>query len=382
MADNDNENKCPLCGKNTTEGETFCRDCQEIAQNAYPDELLTNHEIEEILESEGEDLIEAEEQSKDDGAPSQEIGKTEGLIDKPVKSNKGLYIFFGICLGLLIAAGIYSSFNYVEKRNREGAENNYWNKCIEENTPLAYSKYLVQYPDGKYSVEAGNKIRELRESEQKEWKNLRNSNNIDALFAFLTDHPETPYTREIRHAIDSLIWIATSKDNTAAAYQAYLDNVKLGRYPGEYQELAQQKYDYISQLKTVEGEDLKGVKVLLDNFFKSLSSLNDKDMAKVVPDTIVKFYSSLDKTPKYVIDSLKKDIKSRKIKSVVYSYQSDLLEAIEDGKGICFISIPVVEEFTYTDKKKKKDAIKYNVKMELTDRKLVGSIYKEIKAKN
>jgi len=377
MADNDNDNKCPLCGKNTTEGEAFCRDCQEIAQNAYPDELLTHHEIEEILESEGEELIEAEEQLKEELNINHDVPESENPINKQGKSSKGLYIFFGVCLGLLIAVGIYSSYNFVEKRNREGAENNYWNQCIEENTPLAYSKYLVQYPDGEYSNEAGNKIRELRESERKEWEKLRNSNNVDALFSFLTDHPETPYTREILHVIDSLSWIITSKDNTAASYLAYLDNVKLGRYSGEYQALAQQRYDYLSQLKAIEGEELNQVKAVLDQFFKSLSSLDTKSLSKTVPDTIGVFYKSVNRTSKLIVDSLKADIKTRKLKSVTYSFHFDAVEAIQDNKGTYFISLPVIEEFTFRDRKKKKEAIKYNTKIELTDKKLVRSISKK-----
>ncbi len=280
-------------------------------------------------------------------------------------------------MGLLIAVGIYSSLSFVEKKNREGTESNYWNQCIEENTPLAYSKYLVQYPpDGKYSDEAQSRIRELREGERKEWETLRNTNNVDALFTFLRDHPETPYAREITLVIDSLSWITTSNENTAASYLAYLENVKLGRYSGEYEIKAKERYDYLSQLKPVEGEDLKEVKAVLDNFFKSLSSLNDKSFAKTIPDTIDKFYSSNGKTPKAVIDSLKTDLKNRKIKSVAYTYTSDSLDVIQDNKGIYFISVPVVEEFTYRDRKKKKDAIKYKVKIELTDKKLIRSISK------
>lgn len=374
MADNDNENRCPLCGKPVHEGETFCRDCQEIAQNAYPDELLTHQELEEILEEEGgEELLEEEQETVVEDNPV----AAADIESSKTKNGKGLYIFFGVCLGLLIAVGIYSSLSFVEKKNREGTESNYWNQCIEENTPLAYSKYLVQYPpDGKYSDEAQSRIRELREGERKEWETLRNTNNVDALFTFLRDHPETPYAREITLVIDSLSWITTSNENTAASYLAYLENVKLGRYSGEYEIKAKERYDYLSQLKPVEGEDLKEVKAVLDNFFKSLSSLNDKSFAKTIPDTIDKFYSSNGKTPKAVIDSLKTDLKNRKIKSVAYTYTSDSLDVIQDNKGIYFISVPVVEEFTYRDRKKKKDAIKYKVKIELTDKKLIRSISK------
>ncbi len=371
MADNDNNNKCPLCGKPVTEGESFCKDCQEIAQNAYPEELLTRQEIEEILEDEGEELVEAaaeEPESVDEAdRPRQESFS---------QANKKWLVFLGIGIGLLIAVGAFSSYNFIQRKSAEETEVAYWHKSIEENTPLSYSKYLVQYPDGKYVVEAEAKIRELRENERKEWEGLRNSNNVDALFRFMTDHPETPYTREIRHAIDSLSWMTTANENTAAAYLAYIENVKLGRYTGEYEEVAQQKYDYLSQLKTVEGENLTAVKTVLTNFFKSLSATDGKDLAKVTGDSIQRFYTSYNKTPHAIIDSLKAHRKSAKIKTIVYSYIPDSIEVIQDNKGIYFITAPVSEEITFTDRKKKKESTTYNVNMEMNDKKQVMILYK------
>lgn len=371
MADNDNDNKCPLCGKPAAEGETFCKDCQEIAQNAYPEELLTRQEIEEILEDEGEELVEA---AAEEPEPVDEADRPRQ--ESFSQANKKWLVFLGIGIGLLIAVGAFSSYNFIQRKSAEETEVAYWHKSIEENTPLSYSKYLVQYPDGKYVPEAEAKIRQLREDERKEWEGLRNSNNVDALFRFMTDHPETPYTREIRHAIDSLSWITTTTVNTAATYLAYLENVKLGRYTGEYEIQAQQKYDYLSQLKTVEGEVLTAVKTVLTSFFKSLSDADSKDLAKVAGDSIHRFYSSHDKTPHAIIDSLKAHRKSAKIKTVVYSYTPDSIEVIRDNKGIYFITAPVSEEITFTDRKKKKESTTYNVNMEMNDKKQIKILYK------
>ena len=378
MEDNDNKNKCPLCGKETHEGETFCRDCQVIAQNAYPDELLTHGEIDEILEDEGEALIEAEEIELpyEDGPSTSDEGIAEDNTTN--RNNKKIYIFVAVCLVLLIAAGAYSGYNNKQRGNARETEIAYWNKCIEENSPLGYSKYLVQYPAGEFAQEAEKKIRELRDAEKNQWETLRNTSNIDALFAFLIDHPQTPYARDIRHAIDSLSWIAVANENTADSYLAYIENVRLGRYTGVYVETAQERYDYLSQLKQVEGDELKEVKTILDGFFKSLSSLDNKLLSGTVPDTIPLFYKSVNKTAKAIVDSLKTDIKTRKIKSVSYTYTSDSLDVIRDNKGIYFISVPVVEEYAYTTRRKKNDAIKYSVKMELTDKKQVRSIQKKI----
>jgi len=371
MADND-KNKCPLCGKDTNDGEIFCHDCKEIAENAYPEELLAYVTEESVTETLGEDSLssDAEKSATADINISHEPDQPITLKNK----NKKWYIFLVIGIALFLALGIYNGYN--KKRIAKETEISYWDKCIEENTPLAYSKYLVLYPSGIFSTEAENKIRELRDTERKDWEALRNSNDVDALFAFLSDRPGTPYAREIRYAIDSLSWVKTEKDNTAASYRAYLDNVKLGNYPGVHEETAQQRYDYLSQLKTLEGKELNEVKGILTGFFKSLSSLDTKDFPKFVTDTVPRFYLSENRMPKVIIDSLKKDQKTKKIKSVDYSFTADSVNVIQDNKGIYFISLPIVENITFKDKKKKKETVEYKARIELTDKKLIYSLHK------
>lgn len=368
MSDNDN-NKCPLCGKDTHNDELFCRNCQEIAKNSYSEDWLAQEEANTAQEE--KDNIDTEDRSPEE-KPSEELADTP-----PIKSNKKTWIFVAITIFILIGAGIFSAQAIRQGKNSIETEKAYWKECVERNTPLDYSKYLVCYPDGQYSEEAYNRIKELRENERKEWQNLRNSNDVDALLIYLANNPQSPYKEEIQHDIDSLAWINTSAQNTADAYQAYLDNVKIERYLGKHISQAQERYDYLSQLKILEGENLEEVKKTLKSFFQAFSSENKNEFQKMVTDTLTRFYAVYNQPERKIIDSVKADYKKNKIRSIVYTPVTDSIEAILDNKGICFITLPVRAETTFTNRRQKKESTTYNVKMELTDKKLVSTLYRK-----
>lgn len=365
----DGDNKCPLCGKNTDGEEIFCRDCQEIAQNTFSTELIDNEPLTKESDEKEPDI-------ENTDTISEENTESEVVENPTRRSNKGWYIFVGICIFIMLSVGIGSYF-FIENRNEEETEIAYWRQCVIENSPLGYSKYLVQYPEGKFSEEAHNKIAELRNKERNEWEELRNSNDVDALFAFLTDHPETPYTREIRHAIDSLSWAKTIEDNTADAYLAYLENVKIERYPGEYQSQAQERYDYLSQLKTVEGAALDSLKTVVSDFFESLSEANEKNLRKNIASALSQFFKAENQSAKMIVDSIKVNFKNNKIKEIVYSPVTDSIEAIQDNKGIYLITLPLHIEKSYTDRKLKKEISRDTMNVVLNSKKLVQSVYKK-----
>lgn len=372
MADNDN--RCPLCGKSTNEGETFCGDCQEIAQNAYSEELLYNKDDSESMFIEEEKAAPEEEEDTSYNEKPIENSVEENLKRVSLsKSNKKLFVFVAIGLVFMLLLGIGGLF--VKNKDEEATESRYWNKCIEENTPLSYSKYLVHYPEGRYSNEAQNKIMQLREQERNEWESLRKLGNVDALFSFLADHPQTPYERRIKHVVDSLSWLQAIEQNTPDAYQAYLDNVKIGRYAGEYEDVAKQKYEYLSQLKVIEGDELKNVEKVLSDFFKALSSVNNKDIQKSSASVLLKFFDMQNQPNIVIVDSIKADLKLKKIKSVSYKLPSDFPEVIKDNKGVYFTSLLIKTETTFTDRKKKKEISEHAFNIELNGEKQIRAVY-------
>ncbi|NDV79242.1 zinc ribbon domain-containing protein [Dysgonomonas sp. 511] len=361
----DDKNKCPLCGKDTEDSEIFCHNCREIAHNAYSDELISHQEDEVPAH---ENIIET-----DSGQDYKEVPLAAAT--PLVKNRKRPYMFLVLLVITLFAVattGVY--FIDWKKAALDKQEAAYWNKCIEENTPLSYSTYLLQYPAGKFKDEAEDRIRQLRSEEQQAWEAIGTSSDINALFAFLSDHPTTPYERHIRYRIDSLAWVKTAAENTAATYLAYIENVKIGQYSGEYIEPAQQKYDYLSQLKAVEGNDLKEITGILSNFLDALAATDSKDMQKYSDVSFEHFLGASGKNCKEVSDSLKADRKKKKIRKLSYSFHGTP-EVIQDNKGIYFVSLPVVEETTYSDRRKKKENSHRKLRVEMNDKKLVKAVY-------
>lgn len=374
MADNDSDNRCPLCGRKMNDDECFCSDCREIAENAYPNELLACAEMEEIKKE-----AEASPENAEEKTAHTQENNSEFTNPHPPKSSKKLIIFVLAGALLLVLIGGIGSYFFIQNKNAEETQEAYWNQCISENTPLAYSKYLVQYPEGKYSNEAQNKIMELRENERKGWEKLRKTSNVEALSAFLRDHPDTPYARDIRYAIDSLSWVATAKADTKEAYLAYIENSNLGHYAGEHIDLAQQKYDYLSQLKPMEGEDLEKAGKILTDFFKALSSTDSKDIQKATVPVLDRFFASANQESKQIADSIKSSLKKNKVKKISYEPDIKSMEAIHDNKGICFVTLPINAETDFTDRKKKNQNAKYALSIQLNKDGLIQSVEKKTK---
>ncbi|MDR1090420.1 MAG: hypothetical protein LBL79_05025, partial [Prevotella sp.] len=293
------------------------------------------------------------------------------------KSNKKRKAFFIAAFALVLFIGGAGFYLYLQDKNARETEAGYWNRCIEENTPQGYSGYLRQYPDGRFGEDARSKIVELRGKEQKEWENLRKTNDVDALFSFLTDHPETPYTREIRHLIDSLSWLETVNGNTTDSYLAYLENVKIGRFEGEYQAKARERYDYLSRLRPVEEEELTQVKKVIAGFFKSLSDRDEKDLAKGMVPTLAKFYDAQNQSSKNIMESIKSELGKNKLRSIFYTPVIDSIDVIADNKGVYFVTLPVKEEKTYADRKKKKEISEYLLNIEINNNKRLQTVYKK-----
>lgn len=361
------EHKCPLCGKDTVNNEIFCRDCQEIANNSYPDELLAEHEIAEVIEE-----ADIPTESIED-----ELVIEEAIAGKEHKSSKTKVILLLSVLLLCILIGGAGSYLYMEDKEANETEAAFWDRCIEDNTPLSYSKYLVQYPSGKFSEQAHQKILSLRKQESDEWEVLRTSGDLNAYSAFLIDHPGTPHTANIRAAMDSLSWTTATSEDTPEAYLAYLNDVNLGNLPGDYQALAQERYDYLSQLKTVDGEELAVIKANLGEFFQKISSKKFGDMTKFMAPVVVNFFGVEGKSKEVIATSVEADIKERKIKNLTYILNTASLEVIKDNKGIYFIETPLVRQITYNDRKKKKEEAKLSVCIELNKDKLLQTLYEK-----
>jgi len=365
-----NDNKCPLCGKDTPEGEMFCHDCQETVRHEYPEEIFNNEEDSPTDETENNAGENIEEESF--------IKQTESEEPKK-KGGRKFIVFFLIALVVCVIAGsVGSNINKKEKQSKE-VETAFWDKCIEENTTLSYSKYLVHYPEGIFHKEAQNKISELKRIEDSTWISISTSSNMDKLYLYLTDYPSTPHKDVIRQRIDSLSWIALSKENTSDSYQAYLENIKLGNYDGKYKEEAQKRYDYLNSLVIVEGEELENIKKEIKQLFKLLSEQKYTELQKSMPDTLTDFYGRKGKKVSQITDSLKTDRKKKQIKSIIYTPDTKSITVIRDMDSIYYTGFPLSKELTFTSRRKKKESTKSTIYIEMNNKKQLQAVYKEKK---
>lgn len=366
--------QCPLCGKPMNEHESFCGDCREMATNSTPEKLVSKHSEEiEIIETKIKiDTLVVAEEDVNVANSIAETSPIQDVVDLEIrkeKNNKKLIIalFIGLIVGVLVGGG--SSYLLMQHKNSDEMQVAFWNQCIEENTPLSYSKYLVQYPEGKFSQEAQTKIAALREQERLDWEALTKTNDLNAYFAFLIDHPNTPYESSIRNIADSLSWAVADKENTVQSYEVYLQYFKLGNISGEYAEAAQERYDYLSQLKTIEGEALSDVKNTVVALFKNMSTANYKELRKQMAPVLTNVMGVENKSADEVLKLMAEDLKKQKIKSISYVPNIESISATQDNKGVYFFKVSLTREIVYIDKKKKKEVMPLVYDMQLNDKK-------------
>lgn len=362
---------CPLCGKPINDNEDFCEDCHDHMEHQYATDFLEAtpaplYDITKDYKPEEEDVEEEDdtEFEKDEERPLIEPKKKKGL------SKRVIYLII-LCL-VLVAAGVFVGIKMYQQKQFEEQELKFWNSCVEENTPVAYSKYLVTYQHGKFAEEANKRIRDIRKAEADTWEKLKKSSDINAFYTYISENPKTPYMSQIRNIMDSLSWLSTVKDNTAGAYKAYLENVKLENVSGQHVEEAKEHYAYLSSISVVEGAALANVKLSINDFYKKLSQNNQKDLLKEFASSV--FYYTQQMTSTDVVAQITKERKDNKIKKVTYTPVEESIYAKKDSKGSFFIELAVKSETSYNIRKKKDETHTSNLVMELDSTRLVRSI--------
>lgn len=365
------ENKtCPLCGKTIKDSEEFCEECYDHMEHQYTTDFLEESQVES-------DDVANEEPSGTvhDGAEGAEIEKgAEQSLPEP-KKKKGLskaVIFVLIGCVALVAVGVIGSVKVMQQRQSEENEVMFWNNCVDENTPLSYSKYLVTYQNGKFADEANERIRAIRQTEIDTWEKLKRSSDINAFYTYISENPKTPYMTQIRNIMDSLSWLSTSKDDTADTYKAYLENVKLGNISGQHVDEAKERYQYLSTISVVEGAALSSLKLDINDFYKKLAQNNQKDLLKEFAPSV--FYYTAQMPSTQVVARITKERKDNKVKKITYTLVEESVYAKKDNKGTFFIELTVKSETSFNIRKKKDENQTSNLVMELDSVKQVRLI--------
>lgn len=361
-----NNKQCPLCGRLVDDEDSFCEECRNHVDNQYRTDLLAKDDSEEQVDQiVDKDEVYSEDETEVKESVDSQIEVVEESISKPKKLSKSsIYLLIG-CILLLIGGGFYG-VKVFEKRKAIEKEDLYWNQCITENTPEGYAKYLLTFQNGRYVDDANARIREIRNAEDEAWDNLRKSSDINDFYAYLGKNPNTPHIRQIKFLMDSLTWVVTIQQNTTEAYTAYLENVKLGNLSGNYVDIAQDKYTYLSQIKTLEGASLDSLKVEVDNLFTTLSENNPKLLLKLFASEVA--YNKPDSiiSSTVAVSEIEQERKKLGIRELTYLPQEETLIGKVDNNNVLFLNILVDRKIVYDTKIKVGKKTEYKQEL-LTD---------------
>ncbi len=370
------EKKCPLCGKDIQDDKAFCDDCRQIAQDELPEAFYDKKE------------------DGDDTEIPKEVD-LEYVIDQAFPAKKKTRkvrntILFIILAALLLAIGWYSASRVVETKAFDQTEAIIWENTLEENTLLAYSKYLVKYPEGTFAAQAESKIEEFHQVEKDEWEQIRSINNIADLIGYSKANLGTTYQDEISEKIDSLAWLKATTEGTKTAYLFYIENSDLGVYLGKYKEQAQALYaagepQPVEEKPVVEekpapvavtGQDLKDVEKRIYDLADHISSYRFEKAKKLMIPTLDSYFGLRKKTTTSIFSEFKNDMYKKGIKAQGFYIFPKSLSVKVDDKGIYTVEIRVQKKITYISSKKKSANEYLDLRIKLNKNKLVQSVDK------
>ncbi|MEM9931267.1 MAG: caspase family protein, partial [Bacteroidota bacterium] len=109
---------------------------------------------------------------------------------------------------------------------RRSSEDGFWERCVAQNTSLAYDAYLVQYPNGKYTANAEQALGLLEEEEI--WLRTKTTNTLSAYRSFRRRFPSGKFFAAAGMAMQDLRDAATVAallgGDDEVAIRAFLDN--------------------------------------------------------------------------------------------------------------------------------------------------------------
>ncbi len=299
---------CPLCGKQIeNENEKFCADCQNLREHydSLAQPLSTPNETEHNEPEEKEQVS--------------QIGVFNNSVSKKKKGRKAWTAILSILIVAILAVGAYFLVQYYYENRQE--ELVCWNKALKTNTGQSYMEYINQYPDGKYLKEAQANIRNYNESVKKIWNSIKANGTEEEISSFLSKYGDTPYHSQAVNLLDSVAWANALALNTQESYKSYLDRVEKKKLVGMYKPMAEERFNYFSQMEFVGGDEWKSVEKQISRFFKNISSQSYSDLETQLAPIVAKFYSLANVSPNDITTSMKEE--SRKNEGISISILPD-----------------------------------------------------------
>ena len=133
-----------------------------------------------------------------------------------------------------------------------------WTYAKHEDTLVKYQTYVSQYPTGKYTKIAKERIDFLS------FQQAESQNSIESYYKYLKKFPDGIYRKTAKYRFDNISYKSAKAKNTPDAYEKYLDN-----FPkGEHRKEAQASLDNVSYKLAKAKNTPDAYEKYLDNFPK------------------------------------------------------------------------------------------------------------------
>lgn len=273
---------CPLCGKNKSEDALFCADCTK--------KMRAEYEV-DVPDTKDSTLKNTFPEEKGDGANKARNEVEHQQKVSSVKKKKKKRIWIPVLLFVLMALLTGGFFFYNETVRKNNLDRGAWDAAVKANSVEGYLDYIKAHPDGAHFEEAQDGLRRLKEDEAAEWERMRTSENTSELRDFLERRPSSPYVPLVKERLDSLLWVGSLQMNTPESYAAYIRLSEEGDVGGDYIAAAKKRYDLLSLTHSGDSATLDSIRLTIDGFFASLSSLNHDGLMGHLAPTVYRFFN-------------------------------------------------------------------------------------------
>jgi hypothetical protein len=103
-------------------------------------------------------------------------------------------------------------------------EDDDWAEARRRDTPIAYSRFLMQHPETRYRREARDRI------EGKSWEVVAGKNTTEAFLDYLDGFPFGEHVPDAKDGLEALAWAEAQKDGTAVAFKVFQDAFPKSRH--------------------------------------------------------------------------------------------------------------------------------------------------------
>lgn len=266
--------KCPECGNDVSDKAPFCPHCGV--------EIVGKVDVDNLPTTSSENL--------QNTPPPQPKGK------KPKKNYAIIAACFLFAL-IICVIGFLFYQNQLSDKEREAYE-----YAMASNDTVILRNYLDTYPDAEVAHRDNIKSRlEQAIKQEQAWTNSVVSNSIYQIKEYLRQYPNSTHQQEAEELIDSLDWVKAKHENTAEAYQNYINEHTEGAYYAQAEEAMKKRKG-----SEVRPEEKQMVRSIFRKFFQSINTRDEDGLIATCEDILTNFLGKPTATKSDVISFMRK----------------------------------------------------------------------------